>query len=240
MTTAAVLIASLLGSLHCAAMCGGFAVATGGMGGPSSLAGYHLGRGLAYISLGAIAGAAASVLDVAGETLLGVQRIAGIVLGVVLILLAMREMGWLPRRPVLVTIEDRAQPRGLLASVRRFTARQLRKKGLGPAFTVGALNAALPCGWLWGFVALAGATGAWRSGGLVMGAFWAGTVPALLVVGGLSRLVGGGLRAHAPKLTALGLLMAGLLSLAGKWMPGPSGDGIPSAAECHAPSATRQ
>ncbi len=228
MTAAAILIASLAGSLHCAAMCGGFAVATRGK------LPYHTGRGAAYVALGLMAGAAAGVLDLAGETLLGVQRIAGVSLGVVLILIAARELGWLSRRPVLLKIEDRAAA-GRIARLRRFTAQQLNKDGWLPAFIVGGLSAALPCGWLWGFVALAGATGGPASGAMVMGAFWAGTVPALLVVGGLSRVIGSRLRHLAPRITAVGLLLAGVLSLAGKWMPGPAGDGMPSAAQCHPP-----
>jgi hypothetical protein len=47
--------ASVLGSLHCAAMCGGFVCAVSAQGRPlASQTAWHLGRGIVYLSLGAL------------------------------------------------------------------------------------------------------------------------------------------------------------------------------------------
>ena len=65
--TWAVLLASLAGSLHCAAMCGGFAVVAATAGGRGRVGGqvaYSFGRLLAYATLGAMAGLVGSVFAV--------------------------------------------------------------------------------------------------------------------------------------------------------------------------------
>ena len=66
----AVLAASLLGSPHCAAMCGGFVCFYAGSGDRRGVAGhvaYHLGRLAAYLTLGVLAGTLGSRLDAAGR-----------------------------------------------------------------------------------------------------------------------------------------------------------------------------
>ena len=55
LTLAAVLAASLLGSLHCVAMCGGFVAIVSAPGERGPLLAYQATRGLAYTSLGALA-----------------------------------------------------------------------------------------------------------------------------------------------------------------------------------------
>lgn len=64
MSYLSILIASLLGSPHCAGMCGGFA-AWSGSGGLrwSGVAAYNLGRLITYITLGIIAGLLGKSLD---------------------------------------------------------------------------------------------------------------------------------------------------------------------------------
>ena len=76
----------LLGSVHCAAMCGSFAcLASGGDGSHGqqalgSTAAYNLGRLFSYVTLGAIAGAAGAGLDELGAVA-GVAAAAAIVAG---------------------------------------------------------------------------------------------------------------------------------------------------------------
>ncbi len=96
-----VFIASLLGSLHCVGMCGGFVAfysGADGSGGARRLlshAAYSGGRLVAYSILGLAAGAIGAALDLAGS-LAGVQRIAAVAAGAVMIawgILALLQIG---------------------------------------------------------------------------------------------------------------------------------------------------
>ncbi len=203
----AVLLASLAGSLHCGAMCGGFVLLYTGAHGAHFA--YHLGRLLAYATLGAAIGFIAGQVDVVGEALLGVRRTAGVALGGALVVAA--ALAWF--RPNALAGSSRSCRTGGI--IRRFAGRS----GVGPALAVGALAGLLPCGWLWGFVALAGASGSALGGVLVMAAFWAGTVPVLAVVGGLATWIRGRFPGGAHRLAAAGLLCAGLLAVFGSWSP---------------------
>lgn len=219
-TLSAVIAASLLGSLHCAAMCGGFAALCGGARGTGARGvmgqiAYNGGRLVSYVALGAIAGALAGRFDAVGEALWGVQRLATWVLVAALVIMALRELG-IGRRAALVGIDDPDRRPGPLTRVRVRVGGLLRRPGAGPALAVGLLSAVLPCGWLWAFVAVAGTTADAFTGALVMAVFWVGTLPALVVVGGLARFAGDRLRRHARRLTAAALLLAAGVALAGK------------------------
>jgi uncharacterized protein len=87
----AVFVASLLGSFHCACMCGPIAIWSSGTGSTQStkmhivkISGYHLGRLITYLILGAIAGLAGTAVGYVGETA-GVQSAAARVAGVTMI-----------------------------------------------------------------------------------------------------------------------------------------------------------
>jgi sulfite exporter TauE/SafE len=216
----AVLLASLLGSLHCAGMCGpfaAFAVFPGQNGGPDRgrlrlhLA-YHGGRLASYASLGALAGALGAALDLGGS-LLGVQRSAAVLAGVLMVgfgLLAMlRISGW--RLPG-------TGPSQILGRwIRRGHGLALRWSPLRRALTIGALTALLPCGWLYAFVLAAAGTGSPLLGGLTLTAFWLGTVPVLASIGvGVQKLTGWS--GHRVQLAAaLLVVVLGVLSISNRW-----------------------
>jgi sulfite exporter TauE/SafE len=223
MTAAAVLLASLLGSLHCASMCGGFctAVAAGGGTTPAArrwgLVLYHLGRLVGYAALAVGAGAVGLGLRSAGE-LAGLHDAAGILMGIVLIAMALHSLLGRPSAAPLVQLGAGPQPgriqRGLTALLRR-------GGGLGAA-GIGLASALLPCGWLWSFVVLAAATGSITGSLTVIAAFWLGTLPALLSVGFVAGWLRTKLGRHAPKITAVVLLGLGVLALAGRLQPMPA------------------
>ncbi len=208
---------AMLGSLHCVAMCGGFVLACAPRRG---LWRYHAGRAVAYLALGAIAGGVGASLDTFGTEVVGLQRVAGIVLGVLLVGLAIHTL-W-PRG-----VDQRARP-SALSRLRqslfgRF-ARTPRAPGEPPrpaGFAIGMLSGLLPCGWLWSFVLLAAASASPLRGVAVMAAFFAGTVPLLTAFGLLAgRLAFSAvLQRNAPRITAAMMLAAGLLSVAGKLGP---------------------
>lgn len=207
-----VLVSSLLGSVHCAAMCGGFVcVYAGESRGWTSHAAYNGGRLVSYLVVGAIAGVLGSSVNRAGA-LAGVSRAAAIVSGALLLLwgasLALRSFGvrW-PKAPGASLSQRLLGPLLRLTRGRSATIR---------AGTVGLLSTLLPCGWLYAFVVTAGGTGRITSALLVMTVFWAGTLPAMLVVGqGLQRLTGP-LRTRLPLLTAAAVMVIGALTMAGR------------------------
>ena len=88
----AVLVASLLGSVHCAAMCGPFVCFYAASGTSMASwrhetpghAAYNLGRLVSYVTLGLIAGALGGMLDRAG-VLAGVGKIAAMIAGVLMV-----------------------------------------------------------------------------------------------------------------------------------------------------------
>ena len=221
-----VALASVLGSLHCGAMCGGWVLLYGGTGGRH--AAYHLGRLVGYAGLGAAAGFVGGQVEGATEAVVGVRRLVGPLLGVVLLLVASR--AW---RGAAVRGGCADCPAADGERKPGFRQRVGARPGMGPALAVGLFTALLPCGWLWSFLLLAGASGSAAHGGLVMAAFWAGTVPALAAVGGLTSW----LRARFPqqRLVAVGLALAGLLAVFGQWAPVVGTASAADAAVCEHP-----
>ena len=203
--------ASVLGSVHCAAMCGPFAAIVSDPGAGkvrrlSLLFSYQGGRLLSYVVLGAAAGAAGRALDLAGAAA-GISRVAAAVAGFLLLvwglsaLLETQGVRWFRVRAVL--------PRWLsswLASLRQ-------RPSLGRAVTLGLATTLLPCGWLYAFVLTAAGTAHPLQGALVMLAFWAGNAPMLL---GLGFFFGSALqrvRRHVPVLSAALIFTIGLSTI---------------------------
>jgi uncharacterized protein len=227
-----VFLAALIGSVHCAAMCGSFAcLASGGDAsrGAGVLRGsvaYNGGRLLSYALLGVLAGAAGAGLDRAGAVA-GLTRPAAIVAGTLLMVWGLATL--------LATLGVRVPmlevPPALASRIARGVRAVQDRPPAVRALTIGLLTAALPCGWLYAFVATSAAAGsAWR-GALVMGAFWAGTLPMMTAVGlGAQRLLGP-FRRRLPALTAVVLVVLGALTVAGRFaVPAGHAHGAPDAA----------
>jgi sulfite exporter TauE/SafE len=218
-----VLMASLMGSLHCAGMCGGFvAFYSGGetTAGRSRLvahAAYNGGRLLTYVLLGVFAGAVGAALDRVGA-IAGVQRVAAFAAGFLMV-------GW--GVYALLQALDVSLPRfPFPRSITRATSRLFGKlRGRPPvvrALLLGLLSTLLPCGWLWAFALLAAGTGDALQGGLVLAAFWAGTVPVMLGIGVSIQALSAPLRKRLPAVTAAMLIVVGLVWLTGRaMMPAP-------------------
>lgn len=207
---------ALLGSLHCVAMCGGFVLACAPRKG---LWRYHAGRLVAYLTLGAAAGALGQGLDLFSTEIVGMQRLAGMVLGALLILLAVRALFPAGVRRSETPSRLTRLRQALWARIAPPAPPGTRPKPMG--FAVGLLSGVLPCGWLWSFVLLAAAAGSPVRGAAVLVAFFVGTVPLLTLFGLFAgRLAFAGiLQRHAPRLTAAMMLAAGLLAVAGKLGP---------------------
>lgn len=215
-----VFVAALIGSVHCAGMCGSFAClasgsdASGGGGALRSTAAYNLGRLLSYVTLGAIAGAAGAGLDQMGAVA-GLTRPAAIAAGMLLILWGLASLlaTFGVRLPAL------AVPPALASRIARGIRAVQGRPPVVRGLALGVLTAALPCGWLYAFVATSSAAGSAMNGALVMAAFWTGTVPMMAAVGlGAQRLLGPA-RKHLPAFTAIVLVVLGTLTVAGRFAP---------------------
>jgi uncharacterized protein len=206
MTTAllsGVLVASIVGSLHCVAMCGPLVGMHSGMRTLRMAVLHSLGRLSTYVLLGAAAGLVGSALDLAGQVA-SVQRTAAIVAAVVIVVIAVWPLVVKQRGPsrspfgaVLVRIRPRSEARR--------------------AWLVGTLTGLLPCGWLWAFVVMAAATASPLAGAVVMATFWGGTAPAMIGVVRFAGPLVARVRARMPVVTAVVLVGVGLGTLALRW-----------------------
>ena len=178
----AVLVTSLVGSLHCAGMCGVFVAMAVGAGERGSRLRlqvlYHGGRLVGYITLGVIAGAVGQAVDLGAHTA-GLHHTAAIVAAAMVLLIgiatALKELGVrLPRAPRFA-LAQLAFEKGARISQ--------RVSAPGRALVIGLLTALLPCGWLYAFALVAAGTASPLFGGMVMMTFWIGTVPILAAVG---------------------------------------------------------
>lgn len=221
---AAVFAASIVGSLHCAGMCGGvLALAIGVAGGDATprwrlQTAYHAGRLTTYSGLGLLAGAIGSTMDRA--TIAGIERPAAIVAGAVMI--AFGAMA-LARVCGLRGLRVRSVPGWpALQRVTRYGYDfAFSRSGLLRAATLGLLTGLLPCGWLWVFVAAAAATGDAATGAITMAVFWSGTLPILAAAGAGMQALAGPLQRHLPKLTAIVLIAVGTWTVSARAF-GPS------------------
>lgn len=225
-----IFLASLVGSPHCAAMCGPFLAFAAA--GPSRAAlprwpmvtrGYHAGRLIAYLLLGLLAGALGAGVGRLG-VLVGIGRMAAVVAGALMIAWGMDTLlAWRGKRSRLHA------PPAMQRALGRVVHRIAAMPGARRALVTGLATALLPCGWLYAFVAAAGGTGSPLQAALVMLLFWTGTLPVMVTFGlGLQRLAGPARRA-LPLVTASVVVAIGLLTITGRLrptlVPGPHASG---------------
>jgi sulfite exporter TauE/SafE len=227
MDLGAAFLLGLVGSLHCAGMCGPLALALPAAGNttPAYVLGrvaYNLGRIVTYCLLGIVFG-------LAGWTFLlsGVQRWTSIALGVALMmgLFASRKLAL--SRPVTSAVNQLKSRMSVL----------LRRRSFAGLAVLGLLNGLLPCGLV--YVACAGAavTGGTLAGAEYMAVFGVGTVPMMLAISLSGKLVPTSLRLKLVKtIPVCVFLLATLLILRGMslgipyFSPDMSGSG---ASCCH-------
>ena len=229
-TVSAILLASFLGSVHCAGMCGAFVCFyTGTAQGTAASALrahalYNVGRLTSYLTLGALAGGVGAGVAALGARS-GMQHTAAAVAGLLMVawatntIMAQRGVRWrratshAGHRSTARAPEWWTRAMGHLLHAVREQPMAIR------AWLTGLVTTLLPCGWLYVFVATAGGAGSVRGGMLVMAAFWLGTVPALVAVGlGAQRLFTP-LRARLPMLSPAIVLVMGLLTISGRFAP---------------------
>ncbi|MDR3456688.1 MAG: sulfite exporter TauE/SafE family protein [Verrucomicrobiae bacterium] len=196
----------LLGSLHCAAMCGPLMLALPvPPGGPARfVAGriaYQAGRVATYCLLGVVAGLAGKSIFLAG-----MQRWLSIALGAAIL------AGFLVSKKVSLS----APVVHLVARLKAAMSTQLQRRGFRSLVTLGMLNGLLPCGLV--YVAMAGAVS--RStildGVFYMAAFGLGTLPTMLGISLSGKLFPISIRLRLRSAIPVGVcVLAGLLILRG-------------------------
>ncbi len=210
----AVLVASLLGSLHCVGMCGPLALwATGGGQHRGTIAAYHLGRLSTYLIAGFFAGLLGSAVNISGDTA-GYQMLAAKIAGMLLVIAGMHRLLSLhPRFRFAISGENPSRVAALLQKAKPLLS------GRGPrgrAYLGGLMTTWLPCGWLYLFVLLAAGTGGLLSALTVMSAFWFGTLPALTAVWFGAKRVVPRIGAALPVVAGVLLIVTGLYTATGR------------------------
>lgn len=215
----AVFVASLVGSLHCAGMCGAFvAIASGGDGNHRWLlqAAYHGGRLVTYLAMGAAAGAAGQLLNL-GSTMAGVQPVAAALASAFMIAFGlvtlMRLWGW--------SIASLRPPQFMTKLLHLGHRKAMNYSPAARALLIGLLTTLLPCGWLYAFVATAAGTAHAATGMLTMAVFWVGTLPILVAIGAGVQRIFGAMGRHAGAVSAVLLMAVGLYTLVGRSMLDP-------------------
>ena len=191
----------LVGSLHCAGMCGPLALALPAAGNttPGYVLGrvaYNVGRIVTYCLLGIVFG-------LAGWTFLlaGVQRWISIALGVALLLGLFASHKLALSRPVTSAVNQLKSRMSVL----------LRRRSFAALAVLGLLNGLLPCGLVYVACAGAAATGGIFAGTSYMAAFGAGTVPMMLAISLSGKLLPTALRLKLVKTLPVCVFLLGTL-----------------------------
>ncbi len=204
----AVFLIGLLGSAHCVGMCGGFALAIaqghgGARGAQVHQILYFLGKTLTYALLGAVAGGLGHVI---GAAFSGVQNVLSIVLGLFLVGIGLGLLG------VLKRFEG---PR-FMAKINKLPAiigGLLKRRTHTATFGLGMVNGLLPCGLVYGMLALAAATGGPLRGALTMAVFGAATIPALYLLAMASFLMRPAWRLRLNRISGVLVVVLGLITI---------------------------
>jgi hypothetical protein len=162
----------LVGSLHCAGMCGPLALAlpinspvfVRFLGGRLL---YNLGRIVTYAALGAVFGLLGQSFVV-----MGAQRWVSLTVGIIILVSLILS----PR------FFSGVQPTRFINLIKSPFLKLMRHRGLGALFGIGLLNGLLPCGLVYTACAAAMTSDSLLHGSEYMLAFGLGTIPLMLVI----------------------------------------------------------
>ncbi|WP_046743156.1 sulfite exporter TauE/SafE family protein [Kordia zhangzhouensis] len=164
-------ILGLLGSLHCVGMCGPIAFMlpvdrTNTYKKGAQIALYHVGRLLAYATIGLVFGLLGKSLYI-----FGMQQKLSVVIGVVMIVAILLPYKTFSKYNISKPIFR------IISKVKTSLGKQFKKKSMDTFFTIGFLNGFLPCGLVYMAVFGAIAFGSAWQGSLYMVFFGLGTIP---------------------------------------------------------------
>ncbi len=199
------LVLGLMGSFHCAGMCGPIAIALPLHGNtvPQKIFGgtlYNVGRTITYGIMGAIFGLLGQ-----GIQMIGVQQKISVIMGVVMIISvlfpALFKNQYRMDKSMFSFVGKLKKRIGEMFSIRSFQS----------LFFIGMLNGLLPCGLV--YMAIAGAigTGNAAEGTLYMILFGLGTIPMLLTISLAGNIMSQAIRRKINKLIPVMVVVVGLL-----------------------------
>lgn len=203
-------LAGILGSSHCLGMCGPFALAVGSVSSHwranlwRQLC-YSAGRIFTYAVLGAAAGYCGLWFTKAWPGIVNIAAGLAIVAGLFLIYQGLVATGILRKRGV-------AEGAGCLSG--SMLRSLLRARGTKEVFLAGLFTGLLPCGLLYGMLALATSTRDLGQGALLMIVFGLGTMPAMLTAGVGGSLLSATMRRRVYAVAAWCLVLTGVVSIA--------------------------
>lgn len=218
-----VFIASLLGSTHCASMCGPVAAMVHGRNGYLPL--YHAGRLVSYLTLGALAG-------LLGETFLSRSLPVVSTVSLAAVSLFLVYAGWrLVRGKSLDVIPGR-----LVSSVLRYPARwSLTRRKPVASLAMGIVNGFVPCGWVYIFVIGAAAAKSLLYGAALLFVFWLGTLPALTALPLVYKKGVSMVPVKAGVVAGIILIAVGLFNFAAHVVPSEGGRHVHGHGQSHTP-----
>lgn len=198
------LVLGLMGSFHCAGMCGPIAIALplhGNTVGQKIFGGglYNIGRTITYGIMGAIFGLLGQ-----GISMIGFQQKISVIMGVLMIISVLfpalfKNQGNL-NKSWFSFVTNLKKSIGKLFSIRTYSS----------LFFIGMLNGLLPCGLV--YMAIAGAigTGSVAQGSIYMILFGLGTIPMLLFISLAGNAMGLALRKKINKLIPVLVVVVGI------------------------------
>ncbi len=194
-------ILGLVGSLHCAGMCGPLALALSATGNSQTTfvlgrIAYNSGRVITYSLLGALFGVIGQTLALAG-----LQRWLSLAAGIAILIAFFATTKFALNTRISHAVDILKSALGKLLHRRTFNSLLL----------LGMLNGLLPCGLAYVACAGAAATGELLSGIQYMFFFGLGTVPMLLSIGLLGKKLHFALRLKFQKLIPICFVLLGVL-----------------------------
>ncbi len=208
-------VAGILGTAHCLGMCGPLALAigsgSGGWGNAWTRQGvYTAGRIFTYGVLGAAAGYFGSRLDGSLPAIINVPAILAIAAGLLLIYQGLLATGCLT--PLLARLRFRGGAAHACVAGGLF-APFFRQRGMQGVFLAGLMTGLMPCGLLYGMLALATSHNSLVAGSLAMMVFGLGTAPAMMLAGLGGRVIGLAARRRLLLVAAGCLILTGMISV---------------------------
>jgi len=198
-----------LGSLHCIGMCGGL-VGVLSMSRQqtwwSGLMAYQVGRITTYAVLGLLVGISGAALSAFGGD--QVQRLLALLAGILMVAFGLNLAGWLPD-PLRRLGAWAGTKTGLVQLSRRVAG----DGGMGSWYGLGLVNGLLPCGLVYASLSLALASGNAITATVMMAAFGAGTVPAMMLVPSFFRRMTPFLRLASLRIAAALIIALGLITI---------------------------
>ncbi len=208
-----IFLGGLLGSAHCVGMCGGFAVSIG-LGSRSLAANigrqlvYTAGRIFTYSFFGVVAGYAGFWVAGKANLWINAQATLCLIAGALLVAHGLLALGMVPRR-----IWPRVPAAGSVCLAGTFVGPFLSSPRVANVLVAGVLTGFLPCGLVYGYLALASSSANIGEGLLTMCLFGAGTAPLMILAGAGGSLLSHAARRNLMRISAICVTLTGMISI---------------------------